>query len=282
MCGSPHYAETAVPSRRVPLEHQPVLLDLPLRAVSVYASHNSYLHTLQVASSATTVALDIVLKQGVRCIELDVFRDWTCPSRVFVAHGQEKLPYDILATTQLSFDIACESIAERAFAETSDPLFLALEINVHRDVAACDAIAATLRRCFGERLYASALTPETPLRALVGRVVVMTGGGTAGTALPGLVNAEWGADFQNASGLSELAVGRAVTRLYPVGDTVAGLLSLNTDPRPALAAGVTFVALNTCTLDEHSAAAAAFFADSSFRAVRDVYFKQLPAIAASI
>lgn len=255
--------DTPVPPR-TPLADQPMLLDAPLCRVSVFSSHNSYLQTLQVASAATTEALERTLACGARCIELDLFRDAADPSRVFVAHGQERLPQDVLGTTQLPFSDACACIAA---ADTTDPLFVALEVNVHRDPVACDAIAATLRAAFGERLYAAPLRPDTPLRALLGKVVVITGGGVAGTALPPLVCAEWGAEFQNAPctiPLSGLAVGHSVTRLYPVGDTLAGLLSMNYDALPALQAGVTFCALNVCTQDNHMRAAAAWFSKSSF------------------
>jgi hypothetical protein len=252
--------------QRIPLEEQPDLLDAPLCSVSVFSSHNSYLQTLQVASAATTEALVRTLAVGARCIELDLFRDVADPSRVFVAHGQEKLPYDILGTSQLSFSDACACIAAAAAVGT-DPLFLILEINAHRDVAACDTIAATLRAAFGERIYSAPLRADTPLRALLGKVVVVTGGGVAGSALPPLVCGEWGAELQNAPctvPLSELAVGRSVTRIYPVGDTLAGLLSMNFDALPALQAGVTFCALNVCTNDAHMRAAAEWFSRSSY------------------
>lgn len=254
------------PSRRIPLAEQPALLDAPLCRVSVLSSHNSYLQTLQVASAATTEALERTLACGVRCIELDLFRDAADPSRVFVAHGQERKPYDILGTSQLPFSDACASIAA-AMSDSTDPLFLTLEVNVHRDPVACDTIAAALHAAFGDRLYSARITPQTTLRTLMGYVVVITGGGVAGAALPPLVCAEWGAEFQNAPctiPFSELAIGRSVTRLYPVGDTVAGLLSMNYDAVPALRAGVTFCALNVCTNDNHMRAAAAWFAQSSF------------------
>ena len=253
------------PYTQTPITEQPDILDLPLRSVNVMSSHNSYLRTLQHMSSSTVEGMRIALNRGARCLELDVYRDETQPERVFVAHGKEELPRDIITTTKLPFEDAIAFIAAHAFTTTSDPLFVALELNVHRDVRACDAILRTLDAHLKPVLYTGRVTPDTPLRDLVGKVVLMCGGGTAG-ALHERIHIHWSAQFRNEP--STLAIPSAritedCVRVYPAGD-FKGALSLNFDAIPFLRAGATFVALNVCTNDAHMTAYATYFSESSF------------------
>lgn len=250
---------------QTPITEQPDVIDLPLRSVGVMSSHNSYLRTLQHMSSSTVEGIRTALNRGARCLELDVYRDETQPDRVFVAHGKEELPHDIITTTKLSFEDAIAFIAAHAFTATSDPLFVALELNVHSDVRACDAILRTLDAHLKPVLYTGSVTPDTPLRDLVGKVVLMCGGGTAG-ALHERIHIHWSAQFRNEP--STLAIPSAritkdCVRVYPAGD-FKGALSLNFDAIPFLRAGATFVALNVCTNDAHMNAYAAYFSNSSF------------------
>ena len=262
---NPLYIDRPPNPFRLSLEQQPELLDLSLNCVSVMTSHNSYIRTFQHGTCATTDGLRQALLCGARCLELDVYREANQPTTLFVAHGQEGTPHDLITTTKLPLRSAFEFIAQHAFEHTSDPLFLALELNMHDDPAACGALADELERCFANRLYRGTVTPDTPLRELVGRVVLMAGGG-AGSCdrLNGLLHVRWGALFANRS--SEEAVQaryEGCPRIYPAGD-VRGAFSLNFDPRPYLDAGATFVAMNLCTNDAGMQAYAARFAHSSF------------------
>lgn len=245
------------------LEDQPVLLDLPLSAVSVMASHNSYIRTLQHMSEATVDGIRVALNLGCRCLELDIYRDGT---DVFVAHGKEERPRDIITTTRLPIDSAFRYIAENAWARTSDPLFLALELNVHGEAEASNIIARELVAAFGSRLYTGPLDGSVRLRNLVGRLVLLCGGGAGGSLLPLLMNVSWNAVFQNISStatVDTLKGNGTVIRVYPAGD-FRGALSLNYDPVPFLQAGVSFCALNVCCDDDAMRAALAWYAASSF------------------
>jgi hypothetical protein len=174
----------------------------------------------------------------------------------------------------LPLDEALAFLAKNAFTENSEPLFLALELNVHAEPAACDAIAASLRLHFGGRLYTEPLRPDTPLRQLVGRVVVMTGGGVGSDALrSALANADWNHLFLNVPSTvsaSALDCSNRVVRVYPEGD-IRGALSLNFDPLPYLRQGATFVSLNMCADDEAMKAYMLYFAESSFVAREGIF-----------
>ena len=251
------------PRRLRSLEEQPELLDLPLSAVAVMSSHNSYIRTLQHMSESTTEGIRIALECGCRCLELDVYRDG---ADVFIAHGKEDTPHDIITTTRLPLGAALQYIAQNAWARTTDPLFLALELNVHSESAASDTIGRELIAAFGNRLYTGPLDGSVLLRNLVGRVVLMCGGGAGGSLLPLLMNVSWNAVFQNIPSVArpETLEGQGTAiRVYPAGD-FRGALSLNFDPIPFLKAGATFCALNVACDDDAMNAYEAWFATSSF------------------
>lgn len=262
----PLYADTGPNLRIIPLTDQPHLLDLPLNQVSVMSSHNSYIRTLQHLGESSAEAIHVALNRGARALELDVYRDPADPRNVFVAHGKEESPHDILTTTRLSLDTAFAAIATHAFARTSDPLFIALELNVHSDVSACDAVAALIDRHFASRLLHGPLQSSTPLRSLLDKVIFMSGGGVAGAALASRINVQWDAEFQNIpSSVSPHSIDGSGTciRVYPAGD-IKGALSLNFNPIPYLMHGATFVALNVCTSDIYMNYYETWFANSSF------------------
>jgi hypothetical protein len=184
----------------------------------------------------------------------------------YVAHGKEDLPNDIITTTRLPFDNAIQFITSHAFLHTSDPLFIALELNIHENPTASDRIADILHRNIGPILYTGTLTGNTPLRDLVGKVVILTGGGIGSTALERIVHTQWSETFQNApSSIDPKTVqSTSCARIYPEGN-IQGALSLNFNPIPFLERGATFVAMNMCTDDEPMRLYSAWFAESSFR-----------------
>jgi hypothetical protein len=193
----PCYSGIPEPQNKTQIADQVDLLNKPLNKVSVMSSHNSYIHTLQIGSVSSTKGLEIALAKGARCLELDLFREEANPADVFVAHGQEKTP-DLLVTTKMPLAEAFEYIADNAFTKTSDPLFIALEINCHKSEAACNSIAYLIEQYFANRLYKEKLDPGVQLRNLIGKVIFIHGGGAVGDRLNGLVNGEWGAALQNA------------------------------------------------------------------------------------
>lgn len=250
-----------------PLEQQPELLDLSLCAVSVMSSHNSYIRTFQNGTRATTEGLQIALNCGARCLELDIYREPLQPTTLFVAHGHEgeEGSRDLITTTKLPLRSAFEFLGNHAFEHTTDPLFLALELNMHADPVSCNTLVDELEHSFGAHLYRGLLTPATKLRELVGKVVLMSGGGAGSCErLSSLIHIRWNPSFENRSSANPIpARYEGCARIYPAGD-VRGAFSLNFDARPYLDAGATFVAMNLCTDDANARAYQALFSRSSF------------------
>lgn len=245
----------------VSVESQPQILDLRLCDVSIMTSHNSYINTLQHFGESSLNALQKVLNYGARCIELDLYRYKM--GGIYVAHGKEESPDDIITTTKLDLDVAFEFLSRSAFEHTSDPLFIALELNVHTEEDACDQIANLIHKYFDSRIYKGTLTGETRIRDLIGKVIFMSGGGAIGR-LSTIIHTQWSDVFQNISSSTPAeriqGVGTCI-RVYPEGN-LAGALSANFNPVPYLLNGATFVALNMCTNDEHMQFYASWFAHS--------------------
>jgi hypothetical protein len=261
----PQFSETLEKRKTalIPLEDQPHLLDLPLCQVSVMSSHNSYIRTLQHLGESSTGALQITLDRGARMLELDIYRDLN--GGVFVAHGKEETPNDIITTTKMQLADALEFISRKAFERTNDPLFLALELLVHNEEPACNTIADLLSLHLGSRLYSGVFSGETRLRDLVGKVVLFSGGGAVGR-LASMIHTQWSDVFQNVSSDTspELLHGEGTCiRVYPAGN-ILGAISFNFNTIPYLLYGATFVALNVCMNDEHMSTYSTWFAQSSF------------------
>jgi hypothetical protein len=260
---APQFAPETRKTRLISLQDQPHLLDLSLCEVSIMSSHNSYIRTLQHLGESSVTALKTVIELGARCLELDLYRDKN--GSVFVAHGKEETPDDIITTTKLDLDTALECLKDKAFEHTEDPLFIALELLVHNEEAACDRIAELLTQRFGTRLFTGVLSGETRLRDLIGKVVLFSGGGATGR-LASMIHTQWSDVFQNVS--SDTAadtlhgVGTCI-RVYPAGN-IAGAFSANFNPIPYLMNGATFVALNMCTNDTHMQMYKSWFTQSSF------------------
>ncbi len=260
----PYFTPIDTLQPRISLKDQPQLLDVTLSEVSVMASHNSYIRTLQHLGESSTSALQTVMQMGARFVELDVYRH-KHDNSVFVAHGKEETPDDIITTTKLDLGEAFEFLSKKAFENTDDPLFVALELLVHNEVAACDRIADLLELHFGSRLFKGVLSGKTPLRDLIGKVVLFSGGGSTGR-LSSVIHTQWSEVFQNVASdtLPERLTGVGTCiRVYPAGN-LHGALSLNFNPIPYLLKGASFVAMNMCTNDEHMKMYAAWFSRSSF------------------
>lgn len=260
-CYSPGIPE----NQKTQIADQPDLLNKPLNKVSVMSSHNTYIHTLQIGSVSSTKGIEIALQKGARCIELDLFREEDNPASVFVAHGQEKTP-DLLVTTKMPLADALDYISKNAFSKTSDPLFIALEINCHKDEVACNTIAYLLEEYLGNILYKGKLDPAVLLKDLIGKAILIHGGGVIGNKLNNIVNGEWGVALQNAPCTidpNQLAFGSSAVRVYPVG-YASDVLSANYDPLPMLEKGATFVAMNMCTNDYNIQIYENYFKNSSY------------------
>jgi hypothetical protein len=263
--GQCYSAQNFVDQPLLGISEQPKLLGAKLQDVVIMTSHNSYLESFQIFGSATLRALDLVLKRGARCLELDIYRESKHPTQLYIAHGKEDSPEDFMVSTKLLCVDGLEFLAKNAFVRNDDPLFLCLELNVHENEQACNMLADLLVFIFGERLFIGKLTAQTPLKNLLGRVIVLTGSGIAGQKLEKVINSRWGELFQNVpSSVPVKSIASPLTRVYPQG-LLSDTVGLNFDGLPYLKYGVTFVAMNFCTVDNNLTKYLSWFGNSSFK-----------------
>lgn len=225
------FLEQRGPLQDVP-ENDPMQMR-PLRSIGILSSHNSFLRTIQNGGTASLDALDRCLSFGVRALELDVYQTDRENGIVepIVAHGTTDSPWgDVFSSTTLSFERIIAHLADVAFRETEEPLFLCLEMNVRGNRAACDRIADILEDHFGEKLlrgHVATHLPEETLQSLRGKVVVIPKNGSVrGTKLPA-ISYETLRNRSSNVDVNDIRYTTDLVRIYPAAGSVGTFFSYN-------------------------------------------------------
>ncbi|TKX23255.1 phosphatidylinositol-specific phospholipase C-like protein 1 [Elsinoe australis] len=131
-------------------------LDRPLNEYFVSSSHNTYLLGRQVAGASSVEGYISALVKGCRCIEVDCWDGKD--GRPVVNHGRT-------LSTEVLFEDCISVISKYAFASSSYPLIVSLEVHCNPEQQA--AMVEIMTRCFGDALLAmplmtNALTLPSP------------------------------------------------------------------------------------------------------------------------
>ena len=249
------------------------ILEKTLKEFYIAASHNTYIPCDQNGSIASYKSLKRAVLLGARVIELDVFSE-RGTNEPIIAHGVERetVNDDIYTTTKLKFRDACNEINKYAFMKTDDPLFLTLELNTHKLDITNNKMAQYLKEIFGERILAkdpSKSIGDYQMKELIGKVVLLSGGGATGD-LKDIINNTWGDDKMSNKSSGDAVTKEmkhfnetGITRVYPAGNLM-GHLSYNFDPQKFWDAGCQIVALNYQTNDNGMKLNNEKFKESSF------------------
>jgi len=249
------------------------ILEHTLKEFRIASSHNTYIPCNQNMDIASKLSIRNALLLGCRVVELDLFID-TSDNNPLIVHGVEgsTVEKDIYTTSTLNFKEACEEINNYAFKKTNDPLIITLELNTHKNDEVNTNTANILREIFGDRLLAKDETKsigDYTLRELMGKVILLSGGGSSGE-LKNVLNNTWYDDkLQNISSNTEITDEiinfnkTGITRVYPAGD-VSGHFSGNFDPKKFWDAGCQIVAMNYQTNDTGMLDNNGMFKNSSF------------------
>lgn len=119
------------------------LLNKPLGSFYVNSSHNSFLATRQVFVNPTVENVERCLAAGARCLELDIHARGDEP---VITHSSEINTVDIPSVFS--------SIARNAFASTSDPLVIFLEIFDSDKKPMMQRLHDYIQQYWGPALYA--------------------------------------------------------------------------------------------------------------------------------
>lgn len=123
-----------------------VTLDQPLNEYFVSSSHNTYLLGRQVAGASSVEGYISALVKGCRCIEVDCWDGKD--GRPVVNHGRT-------LSTEVLFEDCISVISRYAFASSSYPLIVSLEVHCNPDQQA--AMVEIMLRIFGEALLTAPL-----------------------------------------------------------------------------------------------------------------------------
>lgn len=155
------------------------ILDMPISKFYINSSHNSYLSFLQHGSLAKAKNIRHALEKGARCIELDISSILNYP---VVAHGERTF----ITTSYVKFETILDTIVQYGF-NTSDPLFLSLEIFNNSNAKVMFEIKDSLIKKFGSKLFkynnikqfgyihANKINlADVPIKQLLNKIIIIT------------------------------------------------------------------------------------------------------------
>tara|TARA_B100001758_G_scaffold245847_1_gene259699 strand:+ start:480 stop:1535 length:1056 start_codon:yes stop_codon:yes gene_type:complete len=122
----------------------------------ICSSYKPYLPGYSYDDYCSSKAIEILLRSGVRYLELEVFTDNSINNEPIVTVGTEKGNWHN-TLNNLSFKECCEIIRNIAFSgsiitNSDDPLFLYLNIKVNNNTKTLDKIADILYKTFDDKL----------------------------------------------------------------------------------------------------------------------------------
>lgn len=249
------------------------LLEHTLKEFKIASSHNTYIPCNQNLDIASKIAIKRAILLGCRVIELDLFINQS-DSHPLITHGVEgdTVEDDIYTTSTLNFTEVCREINNYAFKKTDDPLIITLELNTHSSEYTNNKTANILKNIFGDKLLKkdnNRSIGDYTLKELMGKVIILSGGGVSGE-LKDIINNTWYDEkLQNISSNTEITDElinfnkTGITRVYPAGN-IGGNFSRNFDPRKYWDAGCQIVALNYQTDDDGMIENNNMFKNSSF------------------
>ena len=146
-------------------------LDFPLREFMIKSSYNSAI----IGETASTEAIDFVLKRGCRLIDFEIHT-----RNLEMAKETEFVSYSHGASLKTGLTLTLEKammfVAANAFSALSplpdDPIFIHLRFKNHSKEIFTRASNA-ITTIFGERLYRKPLTGSTPINEIMGKVVII-------------------------------------------------------------------------------------------------------------
>jgi hypothetical protein len=149
-------------------------LDFPLREFMIKSSHNSAI----IGKTASTDAIDFVLKRGCRLIDFEIHTRNLTNSKdaEFVSYSDDPKHKSINTRLTLTLEKALMFVAANAFSGISplpdDPIFIQLRIK-NNSKEMFDRTSKAITTIFGDRLYKKPVTGSTPIKELMGKVVII-------------------------------------------------------------------------------------------------------------
>lgn len=288
---------------------KPHLLNKPFNEFIISTSHNTFIPCLQNGDITSVDAIKNALILGARVIELDVFAknntsilndDYT----PVVVHGIEspwnefaistldkvrkgfaafpggnilsgqlnKIGFssDIFTTSYIYFEDCIKVISEFA-KQTSDPIWIDLEINTNKLIQTQQKMKDILLKYFGNKLINNKKHfSQEPIKNLLNKIIITSSKSKCNITneLSNLINSYAGDEFYKNTHnkdqiLNQINSDGIIHRIYPSGD-IQGHLSNNFDPEPFWKNKYQLVALNFQNSDENLIKNITMFKNCSF------------------
>lgn len=149
-------------------------LDFPLREFMIKSSYNSAI----IGKTASTDAIDFVLKRGCRLIDFEIHTRNLKNSKdtEFVSYSDDQDHKSINTGLTLTLEKALLFVAANAFSGISplpdDPIFIQLRIK-NNSKETFDRTSKAITAIFGDRLYKKPVSGSTPIKEIMGKVVIV-------------------------------------------------------------------------------------------------------------
>lgn len=210
-------------------------LAMPLKKFHIFSSHNSYIACSQNFTPASLKALQLNIRLGCRCIEIDAWNDGY--DGLIVSHGTINGSGNFIASTSsLNFEECIKAIAECAWQSTDDPLILYVQNYMMRGGG--DVMGEAFKKHMSDRManLEGVALPEAPIGKLRGKLVLVTNGNTGTPSTDAMIHATFGSGVENygyESAMRQESLVRqkavsSIVRVYPDAN-VQTLLSHNQD-----------------------------------------------------
>lgn len=154
-----------------PISEKTKQLDFILREFMIKSSYNSAI----IDKTASREAIEFVLGRGCRLLDFEIY---TRDEKEYVSYSNDKDYRTLQTELTLTFEKAMTAVAANAFSPPSpapaptDPLFIHLRIKNHSKTA-YKRISKIIRDVFGNKLYTDSVNGSTPIRKLIGKVVII-------------------------------------------------------------------------------------------------------------
>lgn len=234
----------------------------------IASSYRTFLPGYQTNDLASIKCIGHVIECGARYVELDIYQDQFCwDSKPMVYSGKLEGLWNY--TNKLDFEECIKKIRETAFGSAyvvngNDPFFLCLNIYTESNYKLLNKIAEILSDNLGKKMLNSSYSykknnlAQTPIKELIGKVVIISNNTWEGSPMEEFVNFSWEMPFLrnltheqvddnfDKEELKEYNK-RNLTRVFPKLRTTE---SKNFNPAQSWLTGCQFVCMNYQNMDQ--------------------------------
>jgi len=268
--------------------------EIPLKQFMVASSFRGYMGKYQILDYCSVKLLRKVIQSGSRFIYMDIFNDSLDEfANPVISSGIESGNWKLTFNSE-SFEDVCKTIKETAFGSgfvdnPDDPLFLALNLKVNKNIVCLNKIQKALYKYFRSELlgpefsYMREDMANTPMKKLMKKLVIFSSSGAEGSSFEEMINYSWDNEDNNFRKIGYRSLDKTLSSVDAIklnpkdvrtynneGLTIVvpeenGFFTRNYDPAPYLKTGCQFICMNYQSVDDHMSKYVTNYRFSSFK-----------------